>query len=92
MVCEVCWTFSSRLRLISADQGGSHVPTDRWFVSEGYIELLAGVDKKMGMGSTELEDRKALCIAESTLVCTKRLDDTERITLPEALTLDHTPL
>ena len=68
------------------------MPMERWFVSASSIELSAGVDKKMGMGSTELEDLKAFCVAEDTLVCTKRLDDTEGITLPEALTLDHTPL
>ena len=56
--------FSSRLRLISADQGGSHMPMERWFVSASSIELSAGVDKKMGMGSTELEDLKTFCIAE----------------------------
>ena len=68
------------------------MPMECWFVSASSIELSAGVDKKMGMGSTELEDLKAFCVAQGTLVCTKRLDGTERIILPETLTLYHTPL
>ena len=58
----------------------------------GSIELVAGIDKKMRMSSSKLEDLKPFCIAAGTLVCTKRLDNTERVTLPEFLTSDHTPL
>ena len=68
------------------------MPMERWFVSASSIELSAGVDKKMGMGSTELEDLKPFCIAEGTLVCAKCLDDAERVALPESLASYHTPL
>ena len=57
------------------------MPMERWFVSASSIELSAGVDKKMGMGSTGLEDLQPFCIAEGTLVCAKCLDDAERVAL-----------
>ena len=56
------------------------------------IELVASVGKKKRLSWTKFENLKPFCIAEGTLVCTKRLHDIERVTLPELLTSDHTPL